>query len=774
MTVLLVFLVNSATLLAQTSTFSGTGNWSDPARWSAGVPTSATDASIANGANCTVDVNGVAASLTIVGGNANTTVTISGTNSLTIGGAVTINAPTANNINKTIAVGAGSLSAASVSMATTTANTRDCIISISTGTVTISGNITMNGIAARNHIDWTGTGTLYVGGSMTGGGLTTGTGGTVVYNGSGAQTAGGAYTYDYLTINSTGTVTIGGNTTVNNDLTIVSGELVFGAFTTSVSGTTNISGTLSITSATGTKTFVGPVIINSGGVWSNTANEAVTFQGGLTHNGAAFTSGTGTQTFSVNNQSIGGSSPLTFSGILSIVGAITVTNQNSHPSGITVVGNLTGSVAGSTWLQNPNTVLNVGGALLATGTLNASATGNTVNYTGTAAQTVKAPATSYYDLTVSNTTAAVTVASNLTIDNDLTITGSAATLSIGDNLTARAITVGGSINVGAGATLTANAGSNVTHSITLAGNLTNDGILNFAPDADSFCSIDFAGTADQTISGSGAYTFRNITISNTSGTVFANASFSTGGTFTVNTNAIFSPGAAAVISGAGTLTGGGTVKVTRTAATADFLNQYTITNKTLTNLIVDYDATAGQTVNALNYFTLIINGNRGGSTVTFEAGTVGISNSFIVNATSVVYDMTGNTIDYNGSGAQTIIAFNYNNLTSSSTGARTLASSGTIGVAGVFTPGTNSYTITGSTVDYNGTAVQDITAFTYNNLTTSNSGTKNLNVSVTVNNVMTVNSGSTLSVGLTGNLQVLGNMNNNGVVNNSGTINVGT
>ena len=54
------------------------------------------------------------------------------------------------------------------------------------------------------------------------------------------------------------------------------------------------------------------------------------------------------------------------------------------------------------------------------------------------------------------------------------------------------------------------------------------------------------------------------------------------------------------------------------------------------------------------------------------------------------YTITGSTINFNGAGAQTIPAFNYNNLTSSSTGARTLAGAGTIGVAGTFTPGTNS------------------------------------------------------------------------------------
>ena len=47
---------------------------------------------------------------------------------------------------------------------------------------------------------------------------------------------------------------------------------------------------------------------------------------------------------------------------------------------------------------------------------------------------------------------------------------------------------------------------------------------------------------------------------------------------------------------------------------------------------------------------------------------------------------TTSTVNYAGSGTQTIAAANYGNLTSSGTGARTLASGGTIGIAGTFTP----------------------------------------------------------------------------------------
>jgi len=67
------------------------------------------------------------------------------------------------------------------------------------------------------------------------------------------------------------------------------------------------------------------------------------------------------------------------------------------------------------------------------------------------------------------------------------------------------------------------------------------------------------------------------------------------------------------ISGAGTLTGTGTARVTRTGADS-FFNQYTITTKTLTNLTVEYIGAAAQTASVTTYGNLKINN---GSGVTF-------------------------------------------------------------------------------------------------------------------------------------------------------------
>ncbi len=77
------------------------------------------------------------------------------------------------------------------------------------------------------------------------------------------------------------------------------------------------------------------------------------------------------------------------------------------------------------------------------------------------------------------------------------------------------------------------------------------------------------------------------------------------------------------------------------------------------------------------------------------------------------------TLTIASTASQTIPAANYGNLDLTG-GNRTLASSGTIGICGTFTRGAGTYTITGSTVDYNGSGAQTIAAGTYNNLTISN------------------------------------------------------
>ncbi|HEY4423043.1 MAG TPA: tandem-95 repeat protein [Pyrinomonadaceae bacterium] len=142
-------------------------------------------------------------------------------------------------------------------------------------------------------------------------------------------------------------------------------------------------------------------------------------------------------------------------------------------------------------------------------------------------------------------------------------------------------------------------------------------------------TFNFNGTGSQSITNGTAITFFNLTDSNVTNPLTLNNSLAVNGTLNVNgANAILSPVAAAVISGTGTLTGTGTARASRIAATPDFLSQYTITNKTLTNLQIDYNGAGTQTVNNTPaYSRLQISGS---GTKTLQGNTVITSNLNIV------------------------------------------------------------------------------------------------------------------------------------------------
>src|SRR4029078_9415124 len=307
------------------------------------------------------------------------------------------------------------------------------------------------------------------------------------------------------------------------------------------------------------------------------------------------------------------------------------------------------------------------------------------------------------------------------------------------NMNNSTMNVGGNLTIGPGPVVGATFNGN-TGTVNIQGNFVlNAGGAPATTLNAGTGTFNFNGTGAQSISNGTNITFFNLTDSNVTNPLTANNSFAVNGSLNVNgANAIFAPVAATVISGTGTLTGSGTARVTRIAATADFLSQYTITNKTLTNLTVEYIGTAAQVLSVapIAFGPLKINNgngvnvNTGTATVngllTLTTGALGVGNQTLVlndgssvGGGSITSNPTG-TVNYNqSSDGQAVRAFNYGNLTFSNFN-KVLEPSGTIGIAGVFTPGTaTGHTITGSTVNFNGTGAQTVSAFNYNNLTIS-------------------------------------------------------
>lgn len=197
-----------AALISSTATG---GQWIASSTWVGGVvPGAGDDVVVVNGASVSIGVAAACKSLNIGGGNQSSSVIISLTNSLTVYGNITINPTTLNGAYKTINVGAGSLTCVDLIMVNSGGNTRINELLVSTGTVTVTGNITMGATAVRNVISFSDAGTLNLGGSISGGDLNAGTG-VVNYNGTSPQTVvmNGNYVYYDLHLNNTATATLG-------------------------------------------------------------------------------------------------------------------------------------------------------------------------------------------------------------------------------------------------------------------------------------------------------------------------------------------------------------------------------------------------------------------------------------------------------------------------------------------------------------------------------------------------------------------------------------
>ena len=337
-------------------------------------------------------------------------------------------------------------------------------------TLTNNGTLTVaTALSGTGGLSNSAAGVLNLGGTAT---ITTLTasavGNTVNYTGA-AQTV-KATTYHHLNLSGSGAVTLGTLSTVNGNLTLsgtvtastgaalsIGGNLSVATgttftsanFTNSVSGTTSVSGTLAH-SGVAAKTYVGAVTINAGGVWTNAGNAPVSLRGGLTHNGATFTSGTGIYTFDTNPQAIGGTSAITISNLT--VTGVTLTNSGT----LTVATALSGTGGLS---NSASATLNIGGTSGIT-TLTASAAGNTVNYTLAGVQTVKA--TSYYSLGASGS-GAKSLAGDTTVAGTLTL--NTATLAVGANT----LTLNGPTIAGTPANLTTTASSSLVFGGSAAG-----------------------------------------------------------------------------------------------------------------------------------------------------------------------------------------------------------------------------------------------------------------------------------------------------------------
>ena len=188
-----------------------------------------------------------------------------------------------------------------------------------------------------------------------------------------------------------------------------------------------------------------------------------------------------------------------------------------------------------------------------------------------------------------------------------------------------------------------------------------------------------------------------------------------------------------------------------------FLNQQILVAQVISNSAF-ISVTSGTVVGVDTINNNIAAGFSNDGTVNFNTiinagvvqgnGTYNVARAF--TNTGTFLPGTG-TVNYYGSINQVITAMNYNNLTVSLNGTRTitLSNSGTIGIANIFAPATTSttYITSGTTVNFNGTSSQTIPSFAYNNLTVDNIAGATLAGTVNLPGILKVANGSLTTSG---------------------------
>lgn len=549
---------------------------------------------------------------------------------------------------------------------------------VSAGTLTVGGDLTINSGATFN--GGANNPAVNLAGNFTNSGTFTSGTGLFTMNGTSDQTITSSNSLTFngsLTIaNSGGAIVTDNNAPIvigtGDNLTINNGSIFYakdnvisgaGSFTLSSGGTLGIGAANGITSSgasgnvqTTTRSF------NTGAnyIYNGTVNQA-------TGSGLPAT----VNALTIDNTGAGGSNTVTLGNNVSVSANLTIT------TGIFDLGSFTANrtAAGGTLSVADGTQLIIGGSNTLPSNYNTHSIGttSTIEYAGTATTIAALNSSQVYgNLTVSGT--AVTTTNSFSVAAVMNVTGSlvASAGTITMSTSASSISNSGTLtffNLTIASTPTAQSQYNADY--TIANTLTVSGSANFSPAGGT---ITFSGTSGSISNVSGTLGFNNVTMTGT--LISASGNFSVTGIMQVD--GTFAPSATTIVSGAGTITGTGTLRVTRIIATPSFSAQYTISTKTLAALIVDYIGAGSQTVSAENYGSLTISTN-GTRTVTFvNGGTIGVAGVFTPTTTTTTYVVTGNTFDYNGSGAQTIQPFTYNNLSISNAGVKSITVSTTV------------------------------------------------------------------------------------------------
>lgn len=332
---MLAFFLGCETAFAGTFSTFRSGKWSDLRTWSnngtGSLPTANDDVTISGNTSLEIDIaDAKCKSITLKSASGSSTLTITGTNKLTVSGDVTVTTPTQNGDAKTITVGNGTLQAANLTLTGSTAQRVGKLL-LANGLVKIFGNITFVG-DLNAMIDISGTGILRVGGVLGANGtFNAGTASTVIFDGLAPQILPTALTYAHVTIENPTTVTLNG--------IIPSGKLI---------------GNLKISAGT---------LENAGFAIAGTSGKTIQVENA----GALGLSGTSTFPTGFSNITLAPTSKVIYKGGNQVVAALPYGKLLLSKSSLNVMKNMAGNASVVTALEFNNVKLNAGAHVFTVG-----------------------------------------------------------------------------------------------------------------------------------------------------------------------------------------------------------------------------------------------------------------------------------------------------------------------------------------------------------------------------------------------------------------------
>lgn len=578
--------------------------------------------------------------------------------------------------------------------------------------------------------------------------------------GTGAVSGGIPTSNDYVVISSGHTITVNTNGMVAGFVDVLTGATLTGGFTLTVGNDLTTAGTGIITPSAAW-TISGNM--TTAGTGSSTASALLTVTGNLNIGGGTtltissgnFLSvagdaqvdgilaiGANTITLSGSAKIISGAGSITGSGTLSATTSKTVlsgTNLTIAPTfaisagatitnnGNIILSNSTNSLTGlnattSIWTNSTNSTLKAAGSLLTTGSLgilNASASGNTVEYNGSGAQTIKTPASSiYYNLTCSNAgTKSMTVAE--TVSNLLTLNDAA----ILDESTFILSGTGGLTMTGTSELRLSRSSSSTYPELSGIYSLSG-GAVNINQTAGT-CTVRGVTYYYLKLSGSTPYNLASVsTIANNfdisgSANMVSNAVLTVGGVFTYSSTAATTLANNVSIDGlsftsvSGSLIDNGKT-ITLTGASGWIYSGAGTITLTGTAVFNGITTISGGSANTFKNVTI------GSTLIAPASANITITGNWVNNGT---FTHNGGTVTFNGGAVQTLIGASinsFNNLTLSGAGTFTCPAGVNMNVAGNWNNGITTFIHNSGTVTFNGsTTISGATVNSFNNVSIS-------------------------------------------------------